>query len=386
VTGAGTTPAPPASAPDGRSARRPDLRDALTAIAASADARLVDAVAALGAHDRHRLPAAIAAERLSGLALDAHRRGALALDSAARAELEERHASQRQLDAALEHALVAVVAALDAAGIEYRALKGAALAHLLYPSPDLRSYGDVDVLVGSADFDRAVRTLGDLGFRRRFLEPRPGFDARFAKGSCLARGDGLEIDLHRTLGPGPFGARLARTDLLARPPRHFVLHGTRVAAFDPELAFVHACFHAALGDSPPRLVPLRDVLESIRSGFDAESALELVRVTGCEIVVDRAIALLAGELRVTAGEVGAHFGAVAHSRLDRWILRTYDADRRSYAAQAAASFWAVPGVRDRAAFTRALAFPTRDYVRAREGSYLGRFRRGTRLVRDWRPR
>ena len=86
----------------------------------------------------------------------------------------------------------------------------------MYADPALRSFGDVDILVGGADFDAAVGALAALGFRRRFVEPRPGFDARFSKGACLERADGLEIDLHRTLAPGPFGMLLGLTDLVGR--------------------------------------------------------------------------------------------------------------------------------------------------------------------------
>ncbi len=58
-----------------------------------------------------------------------------------------------------------ILAAYDAAGIELLILKGAALAHLLYPQPGWRPMRDVDILVRTPDAVRAQRLLAtELGF------------------------------------------------------------------------------------------------------------------------------------------------------------------------------------------------------------------------------
>src|SRR5262249_47068663 len=235
--------------------------------------------------------------------------------------------------------------------IEYRALKGPVLAHTVYRDPALRSFGDIDVLVRDGEFDAAVDALRLLGFRRRFVEPRPGFDARFAKGACLERADGLELDLHRTLAPGAFGLRLARLDLFAPGPRWFPLGASKVAGLDDDLAFVHACFHAALGDDPPKLVPLRDVAELVRAGVDVRAAAGRLAAVGCGVVLRRALTLV-DQGREIAPTAGTERWSEMHpsSRVDRWILDSYRAGRRSYGTQAAVSFWTMPSVRDRAAF------------------------------------
>ena len=125
-------------------------------------------------------------------------RGDLRLSAASSDELWVRHEDQLMLDLRLEQLLVEAAAVLERADIPYRALKGPVLAHTVYADPSFRSFGDVDVLVPDDMFDQAVATLRELGFERRFLEPRRGFDARFSKG-CVERGDDLELDLHRTL-------------------------------------------------------------------------------------------------------------------------------------------------------------------------------------------
>jgi putative nucleotidyltransferase-like protein len=302
-------------------------------------------------------------------------------------DLMERHVEQLGLDLRLEHLLCDAATLLDESGIDYRALKGPVLAHTVYRDPALRSFGDIDILVSGTDFGAAITALEQLGFRRRFIEPRDGFDARFSKGSCLERGDGMEIDLHRTLAPGPFGVLLGYADLIARPPQHLQLGWCTIAAPDRELAFVHACFHATLGDFPARLVPLRDICELLRRGIDVAAVIELLTSANCATVLQRALTLVERELGVVAdGELAAWAGGHVPSRFDRWALSTYERADRSYAAQAAVSVWAMPSMRERVAYASALVLPSREYVRAREVRYGARIRRSMNVAREWRPR
>jgi Uncharacterised nucleotidyltransferase len=364
----------------------PGATTALRAIAArslgSASPGAIDAGAetALLLHE-------ISHQRLTGLAVAAAECGDLHLGPDDLDELFDRHEEQMALDLRLEHLLCEVVAVLDNASIEYRALKGPVLAHTVYRDPAFRSFGDVDVLVRDTEFDAAIDALRALGFRRRFVEPRPGFDARFSKGACLERADGLELDLHRTLAPGAFGLRLARTDLLGPAPRLFTLGNTKVAGLDAELAFVHACFHAALGDDPPRLVPLRDVAELVRAGVDVGDAIERTAGVGCAAVLQRALNLVDQVLQIDLTDsMGSRTEMYSPTRFDRWILSSYRHGHRSYSGQAAVSFWTMRSMRDRVAFTRALAFPSRSYVYARGRGYTHRVAKSMQLLRDWRPR
>lgn len=63
-----------------------------------------------------------------------------------------------------EHALGELLAILAAEGIESIVLKGAALAYQLYPRPELRPYGDIDVLCRPADYARLHRVLSVAGY------------------------------------------------------------------------------------------------------------------------------------------------------------------------------------------------------------------------------
>jgi len=360
-------------------------RDALRTIAASAlGSRHAPLVRVDREHEADLL-AGISAQRLTGLAIEAEQHGELQLTSEGSEKLSARHLDQLALDLRLERLLIAAATVLDQRAIAYRALKGPLLAHTAYDDPSRRSFGDVDLLVPGRAFDAAIDALGSLGFVRRFVEPRPGFDARFSKGACLERADGLELDLHRTLAPGAFGVRLAHAELFSRPSRRFDLGGYPIAGLDPELAFTHACFHAALGNHPPRLVPLRDIVQLSVSGFDASAVTELAITARCESVFQRAVNLVDTELGIDLeGEFADWARAHRPSRFDRWALRGYAGDNRSYAGQVAASLGAMRSTRERVSYAAALAFPERDYVRARERSYARRFTRGLRVMQGSR--
>ena len=105
----------------------------------------------------------------------------------------------------LERWTLEVVQLFADAAIEVRLLKGPAVAHLDYPDPAWRAFGDIDVLVPSAQYDDAIRALLAVGGRRRSQEVRPGFDRRFGKGACVTLLNGVQVDVHRTLASGPFG-------------------------------------------------------------------------------------------------------------------------------------------------------------------------------------
>ena len=98
-----------------------------------------------------------------------------------------------------------------------------------------------------------------------------------------------------------------------------------ISGIDRELAFVHACFHAALGDFPPRLVPLRDVVELHGAGFEVSAVMEVIRSARCESVLQRAVHLVDVELGIRLeGELpGSDARAYRPTRFDRWALRGY---------------------------------------------------------------
>jgi len=331
--------------------------------------------------------AGVVLQRLGGHAVRAASRGVLHLTAAQSDELLERHEEQLAVDLRIERMLVQCDEILARAGIESRLLKGPAVAHRFYDDPALRSFGDGDVLVRGGDVDAAVEILRREGMHRRFRAPRSSFDRRFVKAISLVADDGLELDLHRALTPGPFGVLFDVEEIFEAAPDHVDLGGHRMHCLAPELAFVHACAHAVLGDDVPRLVPVRDVAQLLAADLDVAATIAWCDRFRAGVVVQRAVALVETILGSSpSGPLVAWAGRLTPSRSDRWRMRSYAGGDNRYATQAAATFWVLPGVRDRLAYASALAFPDRRYLREHDTSYMRRLTRSTSLVVRGRPR
>ena len=95
-------------------------------------------------------------------------------------------------------ALAEILTAFQFAGIEALVLKGAALAHLVYPEPGLRPMRDLDLLVSPSQARQAQTLLGELGFNA----PPPG-DTLPAKHLLAAKrwSEGMQVtvELHHNL-------------------------------------------------------------------------------------------------------------------------------------------------------------------------------------------
>lgn len=62
---------------------------------------------------------------------------------------------------------------LSASGLEYMVLKGPALAHLIYPAPMLRAFGDLDLIVRERDWAAMHRFMLEAGFSADRNLPHP---------------------------------------------------------------------------------------------------------------------------------------------------------------------------------------------------------------------
>jgi hypothetical protein len=283
---------------------------------------------------------------------------------------------------ALERELVAIVDRLAEVGVESRVLKGSAVAHLDYRDPALRSFVDLDVLVRSIDIERAASELAAGGFRRTLPEPKPGFDRRFDKGMTLIPPAGYELDLHRTFVLGPWGLIMDLDDLWDECDE-LAIGARRMRTLSRPNRFMHACYHAALGDWPLRLGSLRDVAEILSRLSGAETPTrERAARWGAEAVVAAAVS---DAHRLLGLPVGGNLAYWAREytptrRDESWLALHTRADK-TFAAQALATVWALPVWRDKATYLRALLLPDRRYRTGRHASALRRFFYGIREAR-----
>lgn len=332
-----------------------------------------------------RLLEAAGTNRLTGLVMAAVVGEALPATEAQARQARAAHRVNAIRVLSLEHELITVVDLLADRGIESRVLKGAAVAHLDYADPALRSYIDIDLLVRPADIPGTVTALRAAGFTRILAEPRPGFDERFDKGTTLRSPQGYEVDLHRTFVLGPWGLQVDLEGLWDEG-QELVVAGRPLRALSPRNRFVHVCYHAALGDWPLRLGSLRDVAEMLRTHEREATAVRAIAADwGVEAVVTAAIADARRLLRIrTSGELASWADRYVPSRRDEAKLGLHTRENKTFAAQAVSTLRALPRLRDKVAYARALIAPDAQYTAGRHSSMLGRLYYGIQEARRGR--
>ena len=145
------------------------------------------------------------------------------------------------------------------ADIPWVTFKGPVLSESLHPVAGLRSYGDLDVLVGPTDLREAGERL--LGAGWQVLATRDDLLNGEVTGELeLGRPGGAVVDLHWSLVLSETLRRrfhVPTADLLARSTP-VTIGSVEVRTFDATDTLVHLCHHAAFSGAV-RLVHLLDV-------------------------------------------------------------------------------------------------------------------------------
>ena len=321
----------------------------------------------LGDRPWSKLLAKVKHERLEGLLVAAVGEGTFPCTEAQTTDVRELGKARARVDLELERETLRVARMLETAGVEYRLLKGPALAHTVYPNPMWRGFGDVDILVAPAGWYAAGSILQASGARRLVPEVRPGFDDRFGKDATFVSTTGWQVDLHRRLVVGPYGFWAGSAEFFNEDGARIELGGYELVVLDPEDAFLYACYTAALADDPPRLMALRDVAQFASVGvIDVERIVDTaLRWRGSDVVA-RALCLSERALGVSLSEttVGLRFRSLMPRRRHRALMATYRGRARGYTSQLAGVL-ALPGATNKLAYLRALARPQDSYLRAR---------------------
>ncbi len=306
-------------------------------------------------------------EKLTGVAAAAHRAGFLRLSESQGEELL-RHQREAMLWAlTLERRLLQLSDAFQGASLEFVVLKGSALAHTVYPDPCWRPFGDLDLLVRTSDWRAACSLLSELGFHRKLPEPRPGFGERFANAASHIDGEGCEVDLHRSLVIGPFGLWIDPAELFERKD-FFRLGGHLLPRLEDTALLLHACVHAALGYSPPLLLPIRDVAQvAANASIDWARLAAWGRRWKLRAVIQHAFET-ATDLGLDLPQGVWGLMDVNATRRERRALRSYTTSRRGRGGVALSTLEALPGVRAKLAYISAMLLPSRDFLASRAGS------------------
>lgn len=315
-------------------------------------------------------------DRSTGLLLEAIDGGSWPATDAQRADVLALHTNALAESLVLERTLLDVARLLTESGIPLRVLKGAAVAHLDYPEPGERTFGDVDLLVPAADVERVGELIG--GQR---LEPpaRPGFDRQFGKSATYRIPSGHELDVHRTLALGPYGLSVHLPDLWDGG-QALTLGGQELTALSDEARLMHTSYACVLSDFPARAHPKRDLAEMILFGtYSPALVIDMARRWRAEAVLATAVT-----------ETWAHFGLADVTALTAWaeaypvsqkdqrLLALYRRPDAPYARLALHSLPLIEGWGSRWTFTRSLAFPDQEFLRGRGMSLPAYLWRGSR--------
>ena len=329
-----------------------------------------------------RLVATVRGERLQPQLASAIASRRLPASEDQAGEAERMHAAAMATALMLDRQLLETATLLGSRSIPFRVVKGPAAAHLDYPDPSQRAYGDIDLLVPSQHVDRAVTTLTEAGGRRSYREPLPGFDRRFGKGMSFRMPSNLEVDVHRTLALGPFGLALDPDGLWDREDS-FELGGRRMLAMDRSRRFLHACYHAMLGRGRPRFLPLIDlVLTAPMTDEDRWMVETLARRWQADTVVQYAVASARMQLgwEVPTGVAEMTDRLAPTPRQQRW-LKGYRGRGRSSARLTLTAVEAIEGWHNRFDYVHAVLWPRGQTP----SSALARFRGAVAASRPRRP-
>jgi hypothetical protein len=348
-----------------------------------AQSQLVFPDVPLNAQDWAQLVSAVRRHGVGGLLTAAIVDGVLPASPDQLEEAGRIHRHEMQVAVLVERVLLDAIVHLGDAGIDYRAMKGVAMCRLAYGRPELRAFRDADLLVPSDQYDAAVAALVNAGYRRETPELRRGFDRRFAKGTAMISPAGFEIDLHRMFTEGRFGLTTRPTECF-EGSAPFDVGGTQVQALTPGMLFISGCFSAAIGDQEPRLNSLRDIAQLLaNASIDVDAVLRVTHRWRIGAVVARAITLTVSTFALPCeSELIAWAQAYVPDAKEQRALLAHTGAHRSWTAQAYLALEAIPGLRDKLAYARAVLRPDREHLKSRGIRHRDRYRNAVRIVRQ----
>lgn len=158
-------------------------------------------------------------------------------------------------------AMVEMAAALEASGVEAVFLKGAVLAHELYPAPELRPRRDIDLLVERTAAGTALAVLRDLGYEGNKAPGAPRGRHHHLPGMGASReGFAVTVEVHTEVLSHdqperlPYGA--VRAGL-----RQLDVGGQTVLALGHEDMLQHLAAHLLEPARETRLINVVDLVE-----------------------------------------------------------------------------------------------------------------------------
>lgn len=191
----------------------------------------------------------------------------------------------------------AVEAALEQAGLPRIWLKGFALAHTVYPRPELRPMLDLDVLVPPDRREEALRALLAAGFYEDIPPVFAGFRQEVHHYHLrLRRAAQVPVELHYMLGsPAHLALSDAGLDWFWRQTQRCALGAAGFAVLTPEAQLVQVAGHLAFHHGHERLILRRyldvHLLATGSPSLDWEAAAAAAAAVGWSGELGQALSL-----------------------------------------------------------------------------------------------
>jgi hypothetical protein len=203
--------------------------------------------------------------------------------------LASRH---RRAACAREKCVDRLLEAFASEGIPIILLKGAALAHLIYPAPHLRPMVDIDVLIDAADLRRAVAIVCGLGcsFAPCHASRFAGHMHHLPAATTTSAGFPISLEIHLDAMAPDNSERLTFANLTTEPVRFRRGAGPRGLALGHIDMLRHLARHAFEPARRVRLMHLHD-LWRYQKTFAAE--IDWDKLRGCFPQVMVALRLVA---------------------------------------------------------------------------------------------
>jgi hypothetical protein len=202
-------------------------------------------------------------QRVAPLFATAIRSSGTPISDEAQASLLRTHVTRTAAHLRVLSDLDLVQHALSESEIRFLVIKGPIVAEHLYPSADLRTYDDLDVLLAPADFERAIDALRQAGSElldRNWTLIRA--DARGQVHLQLPMGTLADVHWHVLNRESVRGGFRIETNELFERARTLHVAGRDVLTMDGVDTLLHLCLHAALSGAD-RLIWLKDIERAI---------------------------------------------------------------------------------------------------------------------------
>ncbi|MHA1112879.1 MAG: nucleotidyltransferase family protein [Alphaproteobacteria bacterium] len=207
----------------------------------------------------------------------------------------ERARQSRLANRLTRHGQLGVARRLAKAGIDAVYIKGFANAHLLYPDPDIRCFGDLDLLAREADAARVRALLAEDGFAfAGEAGPAWGFQSDASYPPYAAPDGSCNLDIHVRADAFPAWRSLTVERIFAAA-RTIAIDGLVLRVPAPEHAFLLCVTNAAKDKFGPFAVrKIADAIELLRqgSGLDWDRVAALAAEGGLENATRGFLALL----------------------------------------------------------------------------------------------